>query len=70
MVRENIMVDVAAINERYDRKEGVTMEEEMITEEQAKRLVQWVEAHGHTTAEAHEALAYVMNATNGTPEDD
>lgn len=37
--------------------------EDTITEEQAARLVKWVMDHGHTKEEAHEALAYVMNAT-------
>ena len=37
-------------------------EEENITEEQAQRLVQWVTEHGHTEAEANEALAFVMGA--------
>ena len=44
--------------------------EDMITEKQAKRLVEWAEAHGHTTEEAYEALAYVMNAESDTKKED
>ncbi len=37
--------------------------EQTLTEEQAKRLIQWVVKHGHSKEDAYEALAYVMNAT-------
>ena len=33
-----------------------------ITEDQARRLVEWIVDHGHTKGEAYYALAYVMNA--------
>ena len=45
-------------------------EDEMITEKQAKRLVQWIESHGHTTDEAYEALAFVMNAETENKKED
>ena len=38
-------------------------ENEHLTEEQAKRLTQWVVNHGHSKEDAYEALAYVMSAT-------
>lgn len=37
-------------------------DENMITEKQAARLVEWVQAHGHSQDEAYQALAFVMNA--------
>ena len=37
--------------------------EESLTDEQAKRLTEWVFKNGHTKEEAYEALAYVMSAT-------
>ncbi len=37
--------------------------EQTMTEEQAKRLTQWVVDHGHSKEDAYEALAYVMGAT-------
>ena len=37
-------------------------EETNLTEEEAQRLVEWIIDHGHTEAEAYEALAYVMDA--------
>ena len=39
-------------------------DEEGLTEEQAQRLVEWVIDHGHTEAEAYEALAVVMGAAS------
>lgn len=45
------------------------MDEEMITEKQAKRLVEWVKTHGHSEEEAYEALAFVMDAKDEKKED-
>ena len=38
------------------------MQDDMITEKQAARLVEWITGHGHSLEEAYEALAFVMNA--------
>lgn len=38
------------------------MQDDMITEAQAARLVEWLIGHGHTEEEAYKALAFVMNA--------
>jgi hypothetical protein len=46
------------------------MDEEMITEKQAQRLVEWAVSHGHTTEEAYEALAFVMNAEADNEKED
>ena len=44
----------------YDEDEEI---EQSITEEQAKRLTEWVVNHGLSKEQAYEALAYVMGAT-------
>ncbi len=47
------------MGKKYDEDEE---ESWFMSEEAARRLVKWVMDHGHTEAEAYEALAVTMGA--------